>query len=144
MNFNTMTDKQELFIREYLIDFNATRAAKKAGYSEKTAYSQGQRLLKNVEVKNKITSLKKERISDLIATKEQRQKFWSKTMYDEEVDMKNRLRASELLGKSCGDFIDRVETKNENNLDMRAQIRAVLLKRLSEQNDNISSLDLKN
>lgn len=137
-----MTDKQELFIQEYLIDFNATRAAKKAGYSEKTAYSQGQRLLKNVEVKNKITSLKKERISDLIATKEQRQQFWSKTMYDEEVDMKNRLRASELLGKSCGDFIDRVETKNENTLDMRAQIRSVLLERLSEQNN--TSPDLKN
>ena len=139
-----MTDKQELFIQEYLIDFNATRAAKKAGYSEKTAYSQGQRLLKHVEVKNKITSLKQERISDLIATKEQRQQFWSKTMFDQEVDMKNRLRASELLGKSCGDFIDRVETKNENTLDMRAQIRAALLERLKEQNNNIPSLDLKN
>ena len=44
------THKQNAFINEYLKDFNATQAAIRAGYSEKTAYSQGQRLLKNVEV----------------------------------------------------------------------------------------------
>ncbi len=37
-------------MHEYLIDLNATQAAKRAGYSEKTAYSQGQRLLKDVEI----------------------------------------------------------------------------------------------
>lgn len=39
------------FVKEFLIDQNATRAAVAAGFSEKTAYSQGQRLLKNVEVR---------------------------------------------------------------------------------------------
>lgn len=42
------------FIKEYLIDQNATRAAIAAGYSEKTAYSQGNRLLKNAEIKAEI------------------------------------------------------------------------------------------
>ena len=46
--------KQQLFIEEYMTDFNATRAAKAAGYSEATAYSQGQRLLKNVEIQVEI------------------------------------------------------------------------------------------
>jgi phage terminase small subunit len=45
-----LTAKQERFVLEYLKDGNATRAAKAAGYSEKTAYSQGQRALKHVEV----------------------------------------------------------------------------------------------
>lgn len=45
-----LTPKQEAFVQEYLIDFNATQAAVRAGYSSKTAYSIGQRLLKNVEV----------------------------------------------------------------------------------------------
>ena len=45
-----LTAKQAAFVREYLIDNNATQAAIRAGYSRKTAYSQGQRLLKNVEV----------------------------------------------------------------------------------------------
>ncbi len=45
-----MNPKQELFVEEYLKCFNATKAAKAAGYSEKTAYSIGQRLLKDVEI----------------------------------------------------------------------------------------------
>lgn len=42
--------KQKRFVEEYLIDLNATQAAIRAGYSEKTAYSSGQRLLKHVEI----------------------------------------------------------------------------------------------
>ena len=45
-----LTPMQRIFISEYLATWNATKAATKAGYSEKTAYSQGARLLKNVEV----------------------------------------------------------------------------------------------
>lgn len=45
-----LTPKQAQFVAEYLIDLNATQAALRAGYSADTAYSQGQRLLKNVEV----------------------------------------------------------------------------------------------
>ena len=45
-----MNDKQKHFADEYIISRNATQSAIKAGYSEKTAYSIGQRLLKNVEI----------------------------------------------------------------------------------------------
>ena len=36
-----LTAKQRAFVREYLLDLNATQAAIRAGYSEKTAYSVG-------------------------------------------------------------------------------------------------------
>lgn len=49
-----LSNKQLAFVREYCVDYNATQAAIRAGYAESTAYSQGQRLLKNVEVKNAI------------------------------------------------------------------------------------------
>jgi len=49
-----LTNKQKAFINEYLQCWNATEAAKRAGYSEKTAYSIGQRLLKDVEVAKEI------------------------------------------------------------------------------------------
>lgn len=52
----TLTNKQARFVEEYLRDFNATQAAIRVGYSEKTAYSQGSRLLKNVEVAEVIKS----------------------------------------------------------------------------------------
>lgn len=45
-----LTDKQQRFVAEYLVDRNATQAAMRAGYSEKTAQQQGSRLLLNVMV----------------------------------------------------------------------------------------------
>ena len=53
---DVLTPKQQLFVMEYLVDLNATRAAKAAGYSERTAESQGSRLLSNVKVAAAIQS----------------------------------------------------------------------------------------
>ena len=49
-----LTGKQKRFVEEYLIDLNATQAAIRAGYSAKTAYSMGQRLLKEAEIQTAI------------------------------------------------------------------------------------------
>jgi phage terminase small subunit len=48
--FVALNAKQSAFVREYLKDPNATQAAKRAGYSAKTAYAQGSALLKHPEV----------------------------------------------------------------------------------------------
>ena len=53
--------KRELFAREYIVDLNATKAAERAGYSAKSAYSQGHRLLKDGEVKAEIQRLMDQR-----------------------------------------------------------------------------------
>lgn len=53
-NTKKLTPKQELFVNEYLKCFNATKAAKAAGYSEKTAKQQGSRLLTNVDVDSRV------------------------------------------------------------------------------------------
>lgn len=55
-----LTPKQERFVQEYVVDLNATQAAIRAGYSEDTAYSQGQRLLKNVEVQSFVEKARNE------------------------------------------------------------------------------------
>ncbi len=49
-----LTKKQQAFINEYVKCWNATQSAIKAGYSKKTAYSIGSRLLKNVEIAEEI------------------------------------------------------------------------------------------
>lgn len=49
-----LSNKQRMFILEYVKDWNATQAAIRAGYSEQTAYSQGSRLLKDVEISKAI------------------------------------------------------------------------------------------
>jgi len=53
-----LTAKQLKFCQEYAVDLNATQAAIRAGFSEKTAYSSGCRLLKNVEIEKYISELK--------------------------------------------------------------------------------------
>ena len=52
-----MNDKQMAFAREYVVDYNATQAAIRAGYSEKSAYSQAHELLKKHEIQEKISEL---------------------------------------------------------------------------------------
>lgn len=66
-----LNDKQKQFCKEYLVDLNATQAAIRARYAEKTAYSQGQRLLKNVEVQEYIRELmqKREQRTEITADK---------------------------------------------------------------------------
>jgi phage terminase small subunit len=50
-----LTPKIQRFCEEYLIDMNATQAAKRAGYSEKTAHQSGYELLKKPEIKEYIS-----------------------------------------------------------------------------------------
>lgn len=52
-----LTDKQEKFCYEYCIDFNASQAAIRAGYSENTARSIASQLLTKVNIQDKIKKL---------------------------------------------------------------------------------------
>lgn len=56
-----LTERQKKFVNEYLKDLNATKAAERAGYASKTAGSQGNRMLKNVEIQNEIEKKMKAR-----------------------------------------------------------------------------------
>lgn len=51
-----LNEKQKRFADEYLVDLNATQAAMRAGYSARSAYSQGHRLLQYPEVKGYISA----------------------------------------------------------------------------------------
>ena len=88
--------RQEKFCLEYAKCGNATEAAKKAGYSEKTAKSIGQRLLTYVDIKNRLQELAKiaedAKIADI---KEMQQKLTSiiRQQMEEEV----------IVVEGCGD-----------------------------------------
>src|SRR5436189_100196 len=51
-----LTSRQRLFVQAYLVDLNAAEAARQAGYSAKTAVTQGSRLYRNVHVRAAITA----------------------------------------------------------------------------------------
>ena len=53
-NVKKLTARQERFCREYIIDYNATKAAVRAGYSEKTAKSIGSENLTKPDIRTYI------------------------------------------------------------------------------------------
>ena len=55
-----LTAKQIRFVDEYLVDFNGTQAAIRAGYSEKTAAATAARLLRNVNIQAEISRRQKD------------------------------------------------------------------------------------
>ena len=59
-----LNDRQQRFCEEYVVDLNATQAAIRAGYSEKTAYSKGSALLKKVEVQARVAELKTDKSAE--------------------------------------------------------------------------------
>ena len=56
-----LTAKQAAFVKEYLVDLNATQAAIRAGYSERSAYSIGQENLCKPEIQAAIQEEVKKR-----------------------------------------------------------------------------------
>ena len=54
-----LTQKQEEFCKQFIVDLNATQAAKRAGYSQDTAYSIGWENLRKPEIASRIDELKK-------------------------------------------------------------------------------------
>jgi len=115
-----MTIKQRRFVEAF--DGNATEAARVAGYSPRTAYAQGARLLKNVEVRAAIEAREREPREHRIATREERQGFWTAIMEDPSEETRDRLRASELLGRSQADFLDRVERSGPEDVVLRVKL----------------------
>ena len=123
-----MTAKQRLFCDEYLIDLNATQAAIRAGYSEKTARAMGAENLTKPYIKAYIDGRRAEKESALIANQDEVLKYLTAVMRgesessvlarccdgSEEViekapDEKERLKAAELLGRRYGIFKDKVD-----------------------------------
>jgi len=64
-NKSGLTDKQELFCREFIIDFNGTQAAIRAGYSKKTANEQAAQLLAKLSIQAFLQTLKEKQNKEL-------------------------------------------------------------------------------
>ena len=104
---NELTAKQRRFVEAY--DGNARKAAIAAGYSEKTAEVIGHENLRKPKILAEIKAREVVRSTPLIASRTERQQFWSSVMRDKDQQMRDRLKAAELLGKSEADFVERQE-----------------------------------
>jgi len=111
-----LKDKRKVFAAEYVKDWNATQAAFRAGYSPKTAYSQGQRLLKNVEVRAEIDKTSADIADQNDVEAREIIAGLRRIAFAPEgarVSNSDRLRALELLGKYKAMFTDNVHSSGE-------------------------------
>jgi phage terminase small subunit len=99
----TPTEKQLRFINAY--DGSVKDAAEKAGLS----YDYCRKIVTKPHIVCHLRDRSDTENNKLIATRQERQEFWSKIVRDSGEDMRHRLKASELLGRSEADFVERIE-----------------------------------
>ena len=127
-----LTPKQQKFADFF--DGNATQAARDAGYkgSEKSLAVIGHENLRKLNILNAILEREKPDRDRKIASREERQEFWTSVLVGDESiveelisedgdkiikktipKMSDRLKASELLGRSQADFTDNLDHKGK-------------------------------
>jgi phage terminase small subunit len=103
-----LTDKQECFVEEYLIDLNATQAAIRSGYSEKTAHAIGPENLSKPEISAAITEAQAERSARTSVTQdyvlESIVSAMERCKQDDTFNAAGVFKGAELLGKHLGLF----------------------------------------
>lgn len=136
-----LTEKQKRFCDEYLVDLNATRAAIRAGYSEKTARQTATENLSKPYIREYIDKRLKEKEAELIADQDEVLKYLTSVLRGESQSTeivvegtgdgcseartiekspseKDRLKAAELLGKRYGLYTEKIETDVDMELNI--------------------------
>ena len=121
-----MTEKQSRFVDFYVQTGNASDAARKAGYSHRTAYSIGEQLLRREDVRAAIDARLKELESTRIAETQEILEHLTSVVrgevsetvvtnsgkqFDVAVSEKDRLKAAEMLLKIHGAFREQLDVK---------------------------------
>ena len=114
-----MTARQIAFCLAYAGSGNATQSAIEAGYSEKTAYSAGQRLLKNVDVQNYLKEMQEQNASTKIADAREMQEVLTSIIRQE-------MEEENIVVEGCGDGVS----------------EAVIKKKKSSHKDVLKAIDL--
>ena len=121
-----LTEKERRFVEAFMGEAagNATLAHKLAGYNgtDGTHRAEASKLLAKPNIAAAV--LERQQGDPLIATREERQRFWTAIlrgdMAEDGFDTKDRLKASELLGKASGDYLERLANPDGSALQMPA------------------------
>lgn len=136
-----LTDKQEMFCKEYLIDLNATQAAIRAGYKEKTAKVTGNENLTKPIIQNRLQQLraKREKRVQIDADWVLQQAM---ECYEETREIQEYNNAKGFL-EMCGKHVNVGAFKEKKEIDLNANVDATVKvspsKRLTNFLDKISA-----
>lgn len=126
-----LTAKQRCFVSEYLIDLNATQAAIRAGYSEKTARQIAQRMLSKVDIQDEISKRMKERELRTGITADQILREVAaialSPLGDEFVKTTEKIKALELAGKRLALWTDKQQISGDGGGPVVTRVEIVPL-----------------
>jgi phage terminase small subunit len=115
-----LSEVERRFADAYMVHAGEIKAAAtEIGISPSTGY----RLAELPRVQSRIAKIAES--DPLVATREERQKWWTAVMRDPELDLRDRMKASDMLAKSQGDYTIKIEAKIEH-VDVRAELEAML------------------
>jgi len=108
-----MPDIRDAAVRQALADAyithggNQSKAAVAVGYTPAYARSSAHRLFADQDVRRRIEQRNADMDGERIARMEEINAFWTAIMRDEERDLRDRMKASELRAKAAGGFLDK-------------------------------------
>lgn len=120
-----MTERQKKFAEYYAQCGNAAESARKAGYSEKYAGQNADKLLKNNNIADYIRTLTEAAQTARIMTARERQAILSDIAKDKQNELSDRIRAIDTLNKMTGEYVAKIQAEvktSEKLSDVFAQI----------------------
>ena len=107
--------RQKSFCEFYVASGNATESAIKAGYKEKYAGVNADKLLKNTNIQKYIEELQEKAKGNRIMTAIERREFLTSMIKDRAVKDTDRLKALDILNKMDGEYTQKVEVNGNIN-----------------------------
>jgi phage terminase small subunit len=135
ISYPCLNERQSSFVSEYLKTGNASESAIRAGYSKKTAYSIGQRLLKKVEIRKTIET-HRERISKEaeLTVKEVVTEIRALALKAE--SDANKLRAYDMLMKHLGGYVNELKIIESLSEDQVNEVCMNIIERYENHGKN--------
>ena len=126
---DALTHRQQRFVEEYLVDFNASGAAVRAGYAESSAGVEGCRLLKNYKV---IAAVEAGKERDVRAIQITREWLLERLRQEASGEMEDstataRIKATELLCKTLGMFEEKKLVEHSGEIGGTGRFEVVIV-----------------
>ena len=126
-----LTDKQERFCQEYIIDGNAAAACRRAGYAERSARITGNRLLTKDDIRRRVSELQAERAERCEITADEVVKKLRAISEMWPQNPSAACRALELLGRHLGIF--ERDNRQQQTAVIPFQVRVTLSQPVAER-----------
>ena len=121
-----LTAKQEQFVRNIIQGMSQADAYRSAypnqRMSDKTVWETASKLMTNPKVITRLTELRNELAQPSIMTAQERLKWLTDRIADEDVDINAKLKAIDIMNKMQGEYVQKVEAEVKNAVNISIEL----------------------